>query len=151
MEVSFREYRAGDVEAMYRLDVECFAPAFRFSRRAVKGFAEAEEAVTVIAKSGAEMAGFAIAEIAEGAGYVVTVDVGTTWRRRGLGRLLMQELEARARAAGAQAMMLHVYVENEGAVAMYEALGYMRRGMARAFYGEGRDGWVYEKPLADRS
>jgi ribosomal protein S18 acetylase RimI-like enzyme len=48
-------------------------------------------------------------------------------------------------------MMLHVYVENEGAVAMYEALGYMRRGMARAFYGEGRDGWVYEKPLADRS
>src|SRR5205823_14136927 len=97
------------------------------------------EAVTVIAESGGDLAGFAIAEIAEGAGYVVTVDVAPTWRRRGLGRRLMEELEAKARAAAAETIMLHVFTGNLAAVRMYEALGYERKGIAERFYGVGRD------------
>lgn len=143
----FRGYQSADLDAMYRLDVECFEPEFRFSRRAMKGFAEAAESVTVLAEAGQELAGFVIAEVAEGAGYVVTVDVAPAWRRRGLGRRLMEELEAKVRAAGAETIMLHVFTGNDAAVRMYEALGYERKGVARRFYGVGRDGWVYEKPL----
>lgn len=151
MEVTLREYRAGDVEAMYRLDVQCFEPVFRFSRRAMQRFAEAEEAVTVLAEAGGELVGFAIGEVAQGVGYVVTLDVAPDMRRAGLGRHLMEELENRACAAGAQAMMLHVFSKNEGAVRMYEALGYERMGVARGFYGRGLDGWMYEKRLGMRS
>jgi hypothetical protein len=47
--VELREYRPGDWEAMYALDLVCFEPAFRFSKRAMRGFAEAPGAVTVLA------------------------------------------------------------------------------------------------------
>lgn len=147
VELTFREYRTGDADAMYRLDVQCFDPVFRFSRRAMQRFAEAEEAMTVLAEANGELAGFAIAEVAEGAGYVVTVDVAPAWRRRGLGRELMEQLEQKARAAGAEAMMLHVFSGNNGAVRIYEALGYRQSGVARDFYGRGLDGLIYDKPL----
>lgn len=138
----------GDVEAMYRLDVECFEAVFRFSRRAMRRFAEADEAVTVLAEAdGGVLAGFAIAEVAEGAAYVVTVDVASAWRRRGLGRRLMEALEERATVAGVETMSLHVFAGNAGAVELYERLGYERTGVAQGFYGRGLDGLMFEKRL----
>lgn len=147
--VVFREYRTGDLDALYRLDVECFEPPFRFSRRDMRGFAEADEAVTVLALAGEELAGFAIAEVAEQAGYVVTLDVALGWRRHGLGRRLMLELETLASCAGARWMMLHVFVGNESAVRLYETLGYEQTGQAAGFYGSGRDALGYEKLLTE--
>lgn len=147
MELFFRDYRAADLESMYRLDVECFEPVFRFTREAMRAFAEAAEAVTVLAESGGGLAGFAIAEVADGAGYVVTVDVAQGWRGRGLGSRLMTELEAKARSAGAQSLMLHVFAGNQAAMAMYENLKYRRLARAAGFYGKGLDAWLYEKKL----
>ncbi|MDP9038890.1 MAG: GNAT family N-acetyltransferase [Acidobacteriota bacterium] len=147
MEVTLRGYRPGDVEAMYRLDVLCFEPVFRFSRGAMRRFAEAEEAVTVLAEAEGELVGFGIAEVEGAAGYVVTVDVARARRGRGLGRRLMEELEARSRAAGAGTMLLHVFAGNAGAMRLYEGLGYARVGVAAGFYGTGLDGLMYEKRL----
>ncbi len=132
---------------MYRLDVECFEPVFRFSRSTMRRFAEAQEAVTVLAEVGGELAGFGIAEAAERAAYVVTVDLGEAFRGRGLGRLLMMELEKKAERAGAEVMMLHVFAGNAAAVRLYEALGYASTGVATGFYGRGLDGLMYEKRL----
>ena len=56
-EVMLREYRAGDAEAMYALDVQCFEPVFQFSRRAMRYFAEARRAVTVLAEGGGGVGG----------------------------------------------------------------------------------------------
>jgi len=146
-----REYRARDLEAMWALDLVCFAEPFRFSRRAMRGFAEAKGAAVVVAEVGAGaglgLVGFAVAQREGEIGYVVTLDVAPQWRRRGLARRLMAEVEAKMRAAGARKMELHVSVENEGAVRFYEGLGYERAGRAKGFYGRGMDGLVYRKVL----
>ncbi len=148
-EVTLREYRPGDVEAMYALDVVCFDPVFQFSRRAMRYFAEARRAVTVLAEADGALVGFCIAEVDEQTGYVVTLDVAQAWRRRGLARQLMAEVEAKARAAGAEAMVLHVFNGNAGAMQFYESIGYDRVGRAEAFYGRGLDALVYRKRLSD--
>ena len=145
-EVTLREYRAGDAEAMYALDVACFDPVFQFSRRAMRYFAEARRAVTVLAEADGELVGFCIAEVDEES-YVVTLDVAPAWRRRGLARQLMTEVEAKARAAGAESMALHVFKENVGAMRFYEETGYGRVGMVEGFYGRGLDALVYRKRL----
>lgn len=147
MEVTLREYRRGDLDAMYRLDMECFEPVFRFSRRTMRGFAEAESAVTVVADAEGVLAGFGIAEVAEGAGYVVTVDVSLAWRRRGLGRTLMEQLESNVKARGGVTMSLHVFAGNAQAIRLYEGIGYVRTGLAEGFYGRGLDALLYEKRL----
>ena len=148
-ELSFRDYRSGDVKRMYQLDMECFDPVFRFSRRAMQRFAEARGARTVLAESAGELVGFAIAEVADGTSYIVTVDVALAWRRRGLGRRILEELERKAKLAGAEMMMLHVFKENLAAARLYESMAYENMGVAHGFYGHGLDGVMYQKRLGD--
>ena len=147
-EVTLREYRPGDAEAMYALDVVCFEPVFQFSRRAMRYFAEARRAVTVLAEAEEELVGFCIAEVDDEVGYVVTLDVAPAWRRKGLARRLMAETEAKVRAAGGGAMTLHVFAGNVSAKQFYESIGYGRVGMVEGFYGRGMDALVYRKRLA---
>lgn len=146
-DVTLREYQRGDAEAMYELDVTCFEPIFRFSRGAMRGFAESEGAVAVLAEADGDLAGFCIAQMEGQIGYVVTLDVAPGWRRRGLARRLMAELETRARSAGAISMALHVFKGNTGAMQFYENIGYGRIGIAKAFYGRGLDALIYRKAL----
>lgn len=150
-EVILREYRAGDWEAMYALDLECFEPAFRFSSRAMRRFAEANGALAVVAVSQGKIVGFCIVQMEEQVGYVVTLDVAAAWRRQGLARRLMAEVEARVRAAGGVHMALHVYTKNSGALRFYEGIGYSRLGMEEGFYGGGLDALVYGKRLQDQA
>jgi ribosomal-protein-alanine N-acetyltransferase len=135
---------------MWALDVLCFEPVFRFSRRAMRSFAEAAGAVTILAESDAtsELAGFCIVQVDERVGYVVTLDVAAAWRRRGLARRLMAEVERRVGAAGGVGMVLHVFTGNAGAIRFYEGMGYARMGLAEGFYAPGVDALVYEKRLA---
>lgn len=149
-QISLRDYRTSDLEAIFRLDQICFSAEFRFDRRSMRRFAEREEAVCVIAEGpGGEIAGFVIADLEKvPVGYVVTLDVAVTWRRQGLAALLLREAERRMCAAGAEWMMLHVFSGNVEAMRFYERLGYERVGEQGGFYGRvGLDAWVYRKPL----
>jgi [ribosomal protein S18]-alanine N-acetyltransferase len=146
-DVTLRDYRREDAEAMYALDVACFEPVFRFSRRAMRTFAESRGAITVLAEVDGKLVGFFVAQMEGQIGYVVTLDVAPAWRRRGLARRLMDELEERLRAAGAMGMALHVFTGNTGAMQFYEDIGYGRVGISHGFYGRGMDALVYRKKL----
>jgi ribosomal protein S18 acetylase RimI-like enzyme len=56
--------------------------------------------------------------------HVETLVVGARHRRRGIGRLLMSESTAWARAQGAVEVVLTTWAGNEAADAFYERLGY---------------------------
>jgi ribosomal-protein-alanine N-acetyltransferase len=151
-DVRLRGYQAGDVDAMYTLDVACFDARFRFSRRAMRRYAEAANALVVVAELESALVGFAIAhlDLVDGGvvGYVVTLDVAEAVRRQGLAARLMQQLEAESLTAGCDAMALHVFTGNEGAIGFYERMGYERRELAKGFYAPGVDAWVYRKALS---
>ena len=49
-EIVLRDYRETDLEAIYRLDEDCFAAAFRFDRKSMREFAEARNAICLIAE-----------------------------------------------------------------------------------------------------
>jgi [ribosomal protein S18]-alanine N-acetyltransferase len=155
-EVSLRDYRADDLEAMFRLDVVCFAPEFCFDRASMQVFAEERGAIAVVAEAvGGGLAGFVIVHLervgAGWRGYVVTLDVAEEWRRRGLAGMLMREAEARVAAAGGRWMELHVFTGNAAAIRFYERLGYERIGMIRRFYGAaGLDAFVYRREIVGR-
>ena len=153
MTMQLREYIKSDLEAIFALDEVCFEAPFRFSARAMKQFAEARNALTVIAENEAgEIAGFCIAHVEQaGKGlraYVVTLDVAPKHRRHGLARQMLERIEQQGIEAGCDAMELHVSVDNEGAIAFYEREGYERSHMVKSFYGLGRHAYVYQKALA---
>lgn len=149
--VRLREYHSGDLEAIFELDQICFAEPFRFALETMRWFVEARNALTVIAERGTETAGFCIAHVERNdnvrVGYVVTLDVRYSERRRGLAQRLMREVETQAREAGCNSMTLHVSVGNKGAIRFYERLGYIRSQEVPDFYGKGFAAWTYYKAL----
>jgi ribosomal-protein-alanine N-acetyltransferase len=150
-EITLRGYRPADLEALYALDVECFAPPFRFSRAAMRRFAEASRARVVLAERDGELCGFCIVDVERRGGsrrgYIVTLDVPVAQRRRGIAALLMAAVERQCLADGCSAMALHVHTGNEAARRFYERSGYRRSGAAPGFYGAGLDAEVWQKAL----
>ena len=70
--------------------------------------------------------------------YIV-LGVLQAWSGQGVGRLLMQQLEAWARAQQLHRMELMVQVDNQRAIALYEKLGFQREGLTvHSLYIEGR-------------
>ena len=149
--IRLRSYRANDVDAMYALDVACFEKPFRFTRRAMRRFAEAKKARVVVAEQKNALVGFVILQVEEEeegrTGYVVTLDVEPSFRRRGIAGVLMSEVERLARLDGCEAMVLHVFTGNDAAILFYANAGFLRSHRAEGFYGRGVDAWVYSKRL----
>ncbi len=150
-DIQLRKYRRDDLEAIVALDALCFEPLFRFTRSAMRRFAEAEDAWTRLAIVNGKLAGFIIVHREEipaaEAGYVVTIDVAQKYRQQGIGRLMLQAAEEAFATSGTTAMLLHVYTKNQEAISFYERNGYQRGDEQTGFYGPGMDAALYWKEL----
>jgi len=153
MSPHLRPYTPADLDALVALDDLCFAAAFRFSRSAMRRFAEAPNARTLLAEDEGQLAGFAILHIesshTEGSrtGYIVTLDVAPAHRRLGLATRLMEAIEAQARDAGCTALALHVHTGNAAALRFYRKLGFAFSHAEPDFYAPGFDAEVYRRPI----
>lgn len=64
----------------------------------------------------------------------VGVMVADGYRRRGIGRALMESAEAWAKSVGVRKIELHVFPHNEAALTLYERLGYRQVGIRRSHF-----------------
>lgn len=81
-----------------------------------------------------------------GATYECHLDVADGWRRLGVGRSMVQELEDLARDRGGMALYSFCAGDNAVALAFFRACGF-RPSFAPDFYGVGRDAWFLWKPI----
>jgi RimJ/RimL family protein N-acetyltransferase len=65
--------------------------------------------------------------------------VTATHRRRGIGRMLLEQAVAWARDAGVRKLELHVFPWNEPAIRLYETFGFEREGLRRDHYRRDRE------------
>ena len=79
---------------------------------------------------------------------VLTVAVLPDYARQGIATHFMNELEKWSKDKQALAMMLEVGVENAGAIALYEKLGYQTIATRKNYYGQGLDAFVMRKEFA---
>jgi ribosomal-protein-alanine N-acetyltransferase len=141
-----REILPSDFEALYRVDQICFEPGIAYSREALRRFLGIATAEGLVAELDGTIAGFAIGYLARGgAAHVVTLDVLPSFRRRSLGKALLEELLRRFSRAGAREARLEVSTENAGAIAFYRKLGFHRRRRMPDYYGRGRDALEMQK------
>ncbi|MFC7491367.1 MULTISPECIES: ribosomal protein S18-alanine N-acetyltransferase [unclassified Knoellia] len=82
---------------------------------------------------------------------LMTITVAPAHRGSGLGAALLDELEARGAAAGAEALMLEVRADNASARALYDRRGYAVLTVRRGYYQPGDvDALVMRKMLAQK-
>ncbi|WP_454049648.1 ribosomal protein S18-alanine N-acetyltransferase [Cellulomonas sp. Marseille-Q8402] len=82
-------------------------------------------------------------------GQVMTIGTRPDAQRRGVGRLLLDALLARAREVGAGDVLLEVRVDNEPALRLYERAGFERFGRRKGYYQpENVDAWTMRRRAA---
>ena len=79
---------------------------------------------------------------------ILTVAVLPAYRRQGIAKEFMRQIEAYAIEREASAMMLEVELSNESAIKLYESLGYMKISVRMDYYGPGKDAHVMRKELS---
>ena len=143
---------AQDFPALYALDQACFAPGISWSQAELQYFLRYPGNLAVVAEESGRIAGFAIAGMQRRQGMLVgrliTIDVDSSMRRRGVGNGLMQTLEEQLRARGAGAILLEVAVDNLGAQEFYARHGFVRTGRIPGYYLGRIDALVMEKALS---
>lgn len=133
-----RELTAADVEDVSRIEKDVFSLPWKPDD--FLAMVEADYAYYFVAEENSEIAGYCGLRNMAGEGEITNVAVAEKFRRRGVGRGLMEYLLKKAASLGIEALTLEVRVSNIPAISLYESLG---------FRGEGVRPGFYEKPKED--
>lgn len=122
---------AGDdlgLDGLLRIDAAAFDEFWRFDEY---GMSEAIDAtgrssILIIRDGDGVAIGFAVVGYGSAISYLQRVAVHPRWQGQGMGRSLIRVAARRARAAGAQVMLLNTQYDNRGAISLYETEGFVR-------------------------
>jgi len=89
-------------------------------------------------ESGA-LAGYLVISRYVDAWHVMNLAVTESYRRRGVARTLLDRLFEVTAADERRGYTLEVRVSNEGAIKLYEAMGFVARGVRRGYYTDNRE------------
>ena len=84
---------------------------------------------------------------AGGEADLMTIAVNPKYRRQGIAKELIAQLENWAKSRGGDSMMLEVDISNLDAIALYLKLGYQKLNIRKNYYGYGKDAQIMKKAL----
>lgn len=100
-----------------------------------------------LAISDNEIVGYAgvIAPGPDAVADILTVTVIDGFRRQGIAKRLIADIEGYCQSKESSAIMLEVAIDNTGAIALYENLGYSQISKRSNYYGSKKDAFVMQK------
>jgi [ribosomal protein S18]-alanine N-acetyltransferase len=88
-----------------------------------------------------EAVAFGLALASGDDGELLTIAARSDQRRKGLGRSILQELDAEAKKRGLKRWVLEVARNNTSALGLYKSAGFVEIGVRKAYYPQ-QEGWV---------
>jgi len=141
---------AREIAALSRHAIEHGLP-WRWTPRRVAACIAAPDTNVVVACAQARHMGFGIMSYGDDDAHLLLLAVQIPHRRRGVGSALLRWLEASARVAGIERLILECRAANDVARAFYRRHGYDEVQRLRGYYGEGAEDAVrMRKQLAKR-
>lgn len=149
MGVVVEDASSKDLERLWSIEKECFKEE-AFTKQQLSQLLNDYNTVSLVARRQDEIAGFVIGMIYFERkalhGHILTIDIGHVYRRKGFGRLLMNEIETIFKLKGAKTLYLEVREDNAPAIGLYLNLGYKIIGRLDNYYGKVH-GIYLRKPL----
>lgn len=138
------------LDRLYEIERECFIEE-AFSKKQIAQLLTDYNSISLIARENGEIAGFIVGVVYPDRkavnGHILTIDVSPKHRRKGIGRMLLQEMERIFAQKGVQACLLEVREDNAAAISLYRKLGYKEMGRLENCYGNAH-GIYLKKVLA---
>jgi ribosomal-protein-alanine N-acetyltransferase len=128
---------AAAIAAMSRQLIE-HGLAWSWNENRIERCLRNRDCVVLAARDRRRVVGFAIMEFYAIHAHLNLFAVQPGYQRQGIGRQLLEWLEASARTAGIFKIHLELRASNVGALAFYEKLGYRTTGRKAAYY-DGRE------------
>ena len=151
MSLTLRTVGRSDLGPLARIHAQCF-PEDPWDAAALAGVLAMTGAEARLAEENARMVGLLFATILGEEAEILTFGVVPEARRRGFARALLGDLYGRARALGANRVVLEVAADNAVALALYESEGFRTVGLRNAYYHRERgppiDAWLLRLALA---
>jgi ribosomal-protein-alanine N-acetyltransferase len=132
-----RELEAADAEAVSKIEEETFSMPWKAA-----DFLEmvaADYAHYYVAEEDGEIVGCCGIRNMAGDGEITNVAVAEKFRRRGIGRKLMEHMLQEAPGFGIGDCTLEVRAGNRAAISLYESLGFHSEGIRPGFYDKPKE------------
>lgn len=145
-----REARPTDIDALVKLEAECFA-SDRLSRRSLASLARSPSACLLVAAGcSGEPVGYAVLLTRRGSqrARLYSIAVADAAGGQGVGSRLLTAAEEAARRRGASRLHLEVRADNSKAISLYERSGYRLSGQRPDYYEDGMTALLFGRQLA---
>jgi [ribosomal protein S18]-alanine N-acetyltransferase len=143
--INFRKVTEQDFDEILRVEEESFNSYDKMDCAALNEFfSDFSEGFYVII-SGNKITGYCIFFIDGGEGYIESIAVYGTCRKRGIGSLTLRFIIKCFMKWNIKIINLHVRINNQAAITMYEKLGFVRIKIVEKFYSDGGPAYFYSK------
>lgn len=150
MTAVIEDARIRDLDRLHEIEIECFREE-AFTKNQIAQLLKEYNCVSLVARIEGMIAGFIIGMIYVDRkalnAHILTIDVSPAYRRRGIGQMLIQEIEQIFRGKGVKASHLEVREDNAAAINLYRKSGYKNVGELKNYYGNA-NGIYFKKALA---
>jgi ribosomal-protein-alanine N-acetyltransferase len=139
MTITLQDVSIRDLDVLVNIERQCFVEE-AFTKKQIKLLLTDYNSIGLVARQSDEIVGFIIGVICGDDkttnGHIFTIDVLPSHRRKGIGQMLMIEIERLFAAKGAIASSLEVREGNVAALSLYHKLGYQVLGRLENYYGK---------------
>ena len=151
MSVELRRLELADLDAIEAIERESYPTPWSRSMFASELAKPSSICLGVV--DGERLAAYLIVSRYVDAWHVMNVAVSPDFRRQGLAGSLLNHLFDLTANDGRRGYTLEVRVSNEGAIKLYEALGFKSRGVRRGYYTDNREDALimWRDPVPERA
>lgn len=126
-----------DIDVVMRIENESFS--LPWSRESYLGELKNNFATYLVGDYEGEVIGYGGIWVVFEEAHITNVAVAPEYRKAGVGRALMEELERAARQKKATRILLEVRPSNVAALALYREFGYLTSGLRKEYYSDNNE------------
>lgn len=121
-----------DLEAIASLECQTFSDAWTV--KSIQDTFQQSQAFMVTAELDGKVAGYCIVYFVLDEGEIARIAVDNSYRRQGVGRRVLEQVEKMCQEKGIIRLMLDVREGNDSARQFYQSLGFEEDGIRKNFY-----------------
>mgnify|MGYP000598444802 CR=1 FL=1 len=139
MSVTLRKLELHDLDAIERIERESYPTPWSRSMFAGELAKPSSLSLGAFDEESGALVGYLVISRYVDAWHVMNLAVTPAWRRRGIARTLLDRLFDVTSNDERRGYTLEVRVSNEGAIKLYETMGFVARGVRRGYYTDNRE------------